>query len=127
MQDEIFGPILPIFKYEVVDEVIDFIHSKPKPLSLYLFTADDKLAAFINTNVSFGGGCVNDTLIHVGHSGLPFGGVGASGTGKYHGFHSFETFSNKKGILKRGTWVEFQFRFPPYTDKMLKLLKKIIK
>jgi len=125
MQEEIFGPILPIYGYEDIDEVIDFVKSRPKPLALYLFSKDRKLQDKVNKEISFGGGTFNDTLMHIGNIELPFGGVGDSGIGQYHGKYSFETFSHKKSVLKKSFWPDLKFRYPPY--KSLWLLKKIFK
>lgn len=125
MQEEIFGPILPIYSYENIDEVIDFIKSKPKPLALYLFSKSKELQNKISKEISFGGGAFNDTIMHIGNIELPFGGVGESGMGNYHGKYSFETFSHKKSILKKSFWPDLKLRYPPY--KNLWLLKKIFK
>jgi aldehyde dehydrogenase (NAD+) len=125
MQEEIFGPILPIYSYEDIDEVINFVKSKPKPLALYLFSKNKELQEKINKELSFGGGAFNDTIMHIGNIELPFGGVGNSGIGYYHGKYSFETFSNKKSILKKSFWPDLKLRYPPY--KSLWLLKKIFK
>lgn len=126
MQEEVFGPIVSIIQYGDTDEAIAFIHNFDKPLALYVFTEDKQVEQQILDNVSFGGGCVNDTLSHVINHELPFGGVGPSGIGAYHGKHSFEVFSHRKSVLRRSTLVETGILFPPYKDK-LKLLKKILK
>ncbi|MEL3973825.1 aldehyde dehydrogenase [Rossellomorea oryzaecorticis] len=126
MQDEIFGPIFPVMEFEVLDEVIEFINDRPKPLALYLFTSDDDVADKVNSSVSYGGGCVNDTLMHLATPYLPFGGVGESGIGNYHGESSFSTFSHYKSILKQTTKFDFSFRYP--NSKFgLKILKKLFK
>ncbi len=126
MQDEIFGPLLPVIEYDNLDEIIRIINSRPKPLSLYVFTEDKEVEAKVIENLSFGGGCVNDTVSHIVSPYLPFGGVGASGIGSYHGKSSFETFSYQKSILKRNTKFDPKFIYPPYSYKKLKLLKKIL-
>ena len=99
MENEIFGPILPIIAYDDFDEAIDLIRTKPKPLSLYLFSEDENSSERILNELSFGGGAINDTLMHLANPNLPFGGVGASGIGKYHGKYSFDTFSHDKSYI----------------------------
>jgi aldehyde dehydrogenase (NAD+) len=126
MQDEIFGPILPIMEYRDLDEVINMINSHPKPLSLYLFTEQITVENEVLSRVSFGGGCVNDTISHVANSNLPFGGVGNAGMGAYHGKYSFDTFSHAKSILKKSTKMDIKIVFPPYGDK-LKFVRKLLK
>lgn len=126
MQNEIFGPLLPILSYSSLTEVITLINSKPKPLSLYVFTEDKKVATEVLNKISFGGGCINDTISHVASSNMPFGGVGNSGMGFYHGRDSFETFSHRKSVLKKGTWMDIKLIFPPYKDRA-KLVKKILR
>ncbi|MGL6103827.1 MAG: aldehyde dehydrogenase family protein, partial [Exiguobacterium acetylicum] len=111
MQDEIFGPILPVLTYREIEEVIAFVNERDKPLALYLFTENKAVEHRILERISFGGGCVNDTLMHVAQHHLPFGGVGASGMGGYHGKYSFETFSHRKGIVKNTTAFDLPFRY----------------
>ena len=126
MKEEIFGPILPILSYQSEDDIDKIISSFDKPLSLYLFS-ENKF--FINTvlkKYSFGGGCINDTVIHLVNNNLPFGGVGNSGMGAYHGKLSFDIFSHKKSIVKRGTWLDIPLRYAPYGDK-LKAIRKLLK
>lgn len=127
MQEEIFGPILPVLEYDNLSEIIHLINSRPKPLALYLFTTNHDTEQKIVQSISFGGGCINDTIIHVSSPHIPFGGVGDSGMGGYHGKWSFETFSHKKGILKNLGSSDISLRFPPYNDKKLMLVKKILK
>ncbi|WP_323704342.1 aldehyde dehydrogenase [Mammaliicoccus sp. Dog046] len=117
MEDEIFGPILPIMTYESFGDAIQYIKSKPKPLALYLFSEDENHTDEVVNRLSFGGGCINDTLLHVGNFNLPFGGVGHSGIGKYHGKSSFELFSNVKGMMFKTTKLETGVLFPPYKGK----------
>ena len=117
MEDEIFGPILPIMSYNAFGDAIQFIKNKPKPLSLYLFSEDENHTDEVVNRISFGGGCINDTLMHVGNHNLPFGGVGHSGIGRYHGKASFELFSNQKGIMFKTTKLETGVLFPPYKGK----------
>lgn len=127
MEDEIFGPILPILEYHKIDDVIMEINKRPKPLSLYLFTNDKEVENNIINNISFGGGCINDTITHLTNPYLPFGGVGASGIGSYHGEESFNTFSHKKSILKRSTKINLNFIYPPYSEFKLRIIKWLMK
>lgn len=126
MQEEIFGPLLPILEFDCLKEVITIINAHPKPLALYLFTTDKWREAAVMRNISFGGGCVNDTVIHVSHHGLPFGGVGASGMGQYHGKASFDTFTHEKSVMEKSNVLDMPFRYPPFTMP-LALLKKLMK
>jgi acyl-CoA reductase-like NAD-dependent aldehyde dehydrogenase len=126
MQDEIFGPILPIFEFETMEDVIDRIRSKPKPLSLYLFTNDRSVLEAILRNTSSGGVCINDTVSHIVGSGLPFGGVGESGFGSYHGKASFDTFTHPKSVLRRSFSFDARMKYPPYQVE-LKKIKRILK
>jgi len=124
MQDEIFGPILPILSYSDENEIDDIITNYEKPLSLYIFSKNKIFTNKILKRFSFGGGAINDPLIHFGNHRLPFGGVGASGIGAYHGKHGFDTFSHHKSVSKRGTWFDPPIRYAPYKNK-LSLLKKM--
>lgn len=126
MSDEIFGPILPILVYEDLDNVIKFINHREKPLALYYFSESKKKIKYVITSTTSGGVTINDTIIHVANPNLPFGGVGNSGVGKYHGKESFETFTHNKSVMKRGTFIEFNIRFAPYKNK-LNLVKRIMK
>ncbi|NDI33168.1 aldehyde dehydrogenase [Chengkuizengella sediminis] len=126
MQDEIFGPILPVMEYNNVDEIINMINNRPKPLALYVFSESKQIQDQIINNVSYGGGCINDTMYHIATPHLPFGGVGHSGVGAYHGKHSFETFSHIKSILKQTTLFDLPFRYPTMKNG-LKYAKKIFK
>jgi aldehyde dehydrogenase (NAD+) len=126
MKDEIFGPLLPILSYENETEINTIISKYEKPLSLYVFTEDKKFAQKIIKQYSFGGGCINDTVVHFSNKRLPFGGVGHSGIGAYHGSLSFDTFSHKKGIVKKANWLDLPMRYAPYKDK-LKSIQKILK
>lgn len=125
MQEEIFGPLLPILPYRRLEEALDRIRQRPKPLALYLFTRSKAVEARVLREVSFGGGCVNDTVLHLATSHMPFGGVGESGMGGYHGRYSFETFSHFKSVLKRWAKPDVSLRYAPYDGKM-KLLKKLM-
>jgi aldehyde dehydrogenase (NAD+) len=126
MQEEIFGPILPIIPYQNQEDIEHIIWNLDKPLSLYVFSKNQTFIKSVQDKFSFGGGVINDTLIHFGNDKLPFGGVGASGIGNYHGEYGFYAFSNLKPIVKRGLWFDPTFRYAPYKSK-LKLLKKVFK
>lgn len=125
MQEEIFGPILPVLEYQSLEEAIAFINQRPHPLALYLFSNDKEQQQQVIENTISGGICINDTVMHLGVLGLPFGGIGNSGIGNYHGKASFDTFSHYKSILKRSFWLETNLRFPPYQGK-LKWLKFLL-
>ena len=125
MQEEIFGPILPILTYRKLDDALSRIRQRPKPLALYLFTQDKQTEEKVLGQVSFGGGCVNDTILHLATSYMPFGGVGESGMGGYHGKHSFDTFSHLKSILHRAARPDVSLRYPPFDGKM-KILRKLL-
>ncbi|HHD2752001.1 TPA: aldehyde dehydrogenase [Clostridium perfringens] len=126
MEREIFGPILPILNFEDLDDVINIINSKDKPLALYYFSEDkNKIEKILNTTSS-GGVTINDTLVHVSSTYLPFGGVGNSGMGEYHGKYSFDLFSNKKGVMDRKTFLDINLRYAPFQNK-LTIIKKIMK
>ncbi|MGL4739569.1 MAG: aldehyde dehydrogenase [Sarcina sp.] len=125
MQGEIFGPIMPIIEFERLEEIVDEINSKDKPLALYYFSQNSQKLKYILKYTSSGGVTLNDTVMHVSSSYLPFGGVGTSGMGAYHGKESFLTFSNKKSVLERGTWLDIPIRYAPFKEK-LSLAKKIM-
>ncbi len=126
MRDEIFGPLLPILTWENQDDIHKIVTHYEKPLSLYVFTTNNSFAEKMITSYSFGGGCVNDTIIHFSNENLPFGGVGNSGMGAYHGKYSFETFSHQKAIVKKRNWFDNPVRYAPYGNK-LKWIKKVLK
>jgi aldehyde dehydrogenase (NAD+) len=126
MQEEIFGPLLPIITYKNEEEIDKIISRYEKPLALYVFTDDKKFARKTILDYSFGGGCVNDTVIHFANKRLPFGGVGHSGIGAYHGQLSFDTFSHHKGIVKKANWLDLNLRYAPYTSSKINTLKKIL-
>lgn len=128
MQDEIFGPILPVFEFENQEEIFNIVNNFPNPLALYLFTNNHKMINSVHDNISFGGGCVNDTVMHLTSPYLPFGGVGTSGTGNYHGKASFDTFTHEKSILHKRFWCDLTFKYPPYgkKDKLLKRLMNLL-
>ncbi|KMJ57688.1 aldehyde dehydrogenase [Bacillus sp. LL01] len=127
MQEEIFGPILPVLEYRDLKEAMTQINDRPKPLALYVFTENKEVEELVIEGTSFGGGCVNDTVTHLTNPYLPFGGVGTSGIGSYHGKNSFETFSHKKSVMKKSTKFNLSFLYPPYSDKSIKMLKKFMK
>ena len=125
MQEEIFGPVMPIITFDNIEEVIKHQSTLPKPLALYMFSMNRKNINLVTNRLSFGGGCVNDTIIHLATSQLPFGGVGESGMGAYHGREGFEAFSHTKSIVDKKTWIDLPVRYQPYKklyEKMIKLL-----
>ena len=126
MKDEIFGPLLPILTYDSEADLHVIISKYEKPLSLYVFTKNNSFAKKIIETYSFGGGCINDTLVHFSNKRLPFGGVGHSGIGAYHGRLSFDVFSHSKGIVKKANWLDLTMRYAPYKDK-LTTIKKLLK
>ncbi|WP_264564631.1 aldehyde dehydrogenase [Flavobacterium sp. N3904] len=126
MKDEIFGPLLPILTYKEESEISAILLKYEKPLALYVFTDDKKFAKKIVTNFSFGGGCINETVMHFSNKRLPFGGVGHSGIGAYHGKLSFDTFSHQKGVIKKATWLDLPLRYAPYNNKLASI-KKLLK
>lgn len=123
MQEEIFGPILPVLTFSTYEDVIETISKNPYPLSLYHFTSDKKNEKLIRRSVQFGGGAVNNTIVHLSNPDLPFGGIGSSGYGAYHGKQSFDTFSHRKSIMKTATWLDLSLRYPPYKEGKKKLAK----
>lgn len=126
MEDEIFGPILPILEYESIVEVIEDIKMRPRPLALYVFSTNSKVVDKIINSLSFGGGCVNDTIMHLTNPHMPFGGVGNSGIGAYHGKYSFDTFTHYKSISNKSLSPDIDTRYPPYKGK-LKWVRKLLK
>lgn len=126
MQEEIFGPLLPIMTYQNIDDAFQFVQSRPKPLALYLFSEDENTSDRVLNELSFGGGAINDTLLHLANPHLPFGGVGASGIGHYHGKYSFDTFTHDKSYIFKTTKLESGLFFPPYQGK-LDAIKKLFK
>jgi len=116
MKEEIFGPILPTMGYEDVEQVISFINARPKPLALYLFTSNENIIKSVTTKTSSGGVSVNDVIMHYCNSNMPFGGVGTSGMGSYHGKFGFRTFSHSKAVLLKSRYLDASIRYPPYSD-----------
>lgn len=127
MQEEIFGPILPVILYSSLDEAIDFINARPRPLALYYFDHNSRRVQEVLDRTVAGGVTINDCMFHVGQPNLPFGGVGASGMGHYHGFDGFETFSKKKGVFLQSRWTPLGLLRPPYGAKARTILKMLIK
>lgn len=126
MQDEIFGPILPILSFTNFHQALNSILELEKPLSAYIFTNNNEEKNLFTQKLSFGGGCINDVVMHLGNDNLPFGGVGNSGMGSYHGKFGFETFSHQKAILDRATWGEPDLKYPPYSENKIKWIKKLL-
>jgi aldehyde dehydrogenase (NAD+) len=126
MQEEIFGPLLPVLEYDTIAYVLEEIRNRPKPLALYIFSDNKEIQQQVLTQASFGGGCVNDTVYHFTSPYLPFGGVGSSGIGNYHGKGSFDLFSHRKSILKQTTLFDIPFRYP-HLKNGLKRIKMFLK
>ena len=123
MQEEIFGPISPLFSFSNTQEIYDIIKKHPNPLSLYVFTNDTQFEEEIIGKISFGGGCVNNTLMHLVDPNLPFGGIGNSGTGAYHGEAGFKAFSHQKSVVKTANWFDLRQKYPPYNAQSLKIIR----
>ena len=127
MQEEIFGPVLPVMSFREISEVITFVTEREKPLALYLFTENKETEKKILKFCSFGGGCINDTIIHLATSRMGFGGVGSSGMGSYHGKLSFETFSHRRSIVKKYNWLDLPMRYQPYKWWKKRLVEMFLK
>ncbi len=127
MQEEIFGPILPVLTFTDLNQAVKNVQLLPKPLSCYVFTSSDQVKNKIIKEISFGGGAINDTIMHISNPNLPFGGVGSSGFGSYHGQAGFNCFSNFKSILDKPTWYESSLKYAPYTQRKLAIIKKLLK
>ncbi len=127
MQEEIFGPVLPMIEVDGLDEAIRFVNARPRPLALYLFSSDRAVQRRVLRDVRFGGGCINDTIIHLATSRMGFGGVGESGMGSYHGKRSFDTFSHEKSIVNKSTLLDLPVRYMPYTRLRAKLLRLFLR
>lgn len=127
MREEIFGPILPILEYASLDETLSALERRPTPLALYLFTKNRATERRVFETLRFGGGCVNDTVVHLSNHHLPFGGVGPSGMGAYHGRTGFETLSHRKSVLHKGLWFDVPLRYPPYLAKIFRLVRLILR
>ncbi len=127
MGEEIFGPVLPVLTFEKIDDLILEINAQPHPLALYIFSSDAKAIKKVTELCAFGGGCVNDTIIHLATTHMGFGGVGASGMGSYHGKDGFDCFSHRKSIVDKSTLIDMSIRYQPYTKKKEKLLRRFLK
>jgi|TARA_R100000479_G_scaffold33554_3_gene14060 aldehyde dehydrogenase (NAD+) len=127
MQEEIFGPILPVLSYSNLEEAISEVRKFPKPLSCYVFTNNKKTKRKILNEISFGGGAINDAVMHISNPNLPFGGVGQSGIGNYHGKAGFDCFTHYKSILDKPTWLELPIKYSPHTKRKLKWIKRIMR
>lgn len=125
MKDEIFGPILPVITFKDRTDLIEQLRYQPNPLALYVFSSNKNFVDFVLQNVPFGGGCVNDTLGHLANHHLPFGGIGNSGMGNYHGFKSFTCFSHEKAVLYKSFWPDFKLRYPPY-GKRFEIIRRFL-
>lgn len=125
MEDEIFGPILPILTYDKLDDVVSMLGDMPKPLALYMFSENKNNIKLITERCSYGGGCINDTIIHLATSEMGFGGVGESGMGSYHGKIGFDAFSHTKSIVDKKTWLDLPMRYQPYTNKFYEKLIRL--
>ncbi|MCZ4318676.1 aldehyde dehydrogenase [Aequorivita viscosa] len=127
MQEEIFGPILPVIPYDTIEEAISIVNSLPKPLSCYVFTKSDSVKKKVLKEISFGGGAINDTVMHITNSNLPFGGVGHSGMGNYHGEAGFKAFTHYKSVMDKPTWLDPSIRYYPHTPFRLKLMRWLLR
>ena len=125
MAEEIFGPILPVLTYTDLSTLIGHLQDKPRPLALYLFTRSGETERKVVSSLAYGGGCVNDTIVHLAVSGLPFGGVGSSGMGACHGKAGFDTFTHRKSVMRKGR-LDVPVRYPPYDEKRIGILKKLL-
>jgi aldehyde dehydrogenase (NAD+) len=126
MKDEIFGPVLPLITYRDRNEVLEWIERNPYPLALYLFTGDSETEDFFIERVRFGGGCINNAILHLANHELPFGGVGTSGIGQYHGKHGFDVFTRPKSVVRSPSWFDVPLTYPPYRNN-LKWLRMFFK
>tara|TARA_R110002020_G_scaffold86758_2_gene214203 strand:- start:7011 stop:8381 length:1371 start_codon:yes stop_codon:yes gene_type:complete len=126
MREEIFGPLLPVLTYRSIEEAIAFVTARPKPLALYLFSNTKAVREKVLDETSAGGVCINDVVMHLAVPGLPFGGVGISGMGAYHGRASFDTFSHKKSVLVKSEWFDLPLRYAPFTAAKMKWLRRLM-
>lgn len=127
MGEELFGPLLPVMTYETLEEAVAFVQNRPKPLALYIFSKDRGHIDWIQQNISYGGGCVNDTIIHLATSQMCFGGVGMSGMGSYHGKYGFDTFTHEKSTVDKGCWLDLPMRYQRYTPMKEKLIRMFLR
>lgn len=127
MQEKIFGPVLPVLTFDPLEQVIRKVNSLPHPLALYIFTSDKKTAASVLSHTRFGGGCINDVIIHLATSEMGFGGFGESGMGSYHGKAGFDAFTHYKSIVYKKTWLDLPMRYQPYQNLYKKMLRMFLK
>ena len=127
MNEEIFGPVLPVLTYDNFDDAIRFIKEREKPLALYIFSKDKVHIKAVQDGITYGGGCVNDTVVHLSNPNMPFGGVGYSGMGSYHAKQGFDTFTHEKSTLRKALWLDIPVRYAPYNEKLVKVLKLLLK
>lgn len=127
MEDEIFGPLLPVLSYDTLDDAIRTVARRPNPLACYVFTSRPETERRVIEEIPFGGGCVNNALIHLANPNIPFGGVGQSGMGAYHGKDSFDTFSHRKSVVKSSFMMDVKLKYPPYTKDRLGLIRKFMR
>ena len=127
MKEEIFGPILPVITFDTFEDVYEILKDLPKPLALYMFSENKERIKFVTHHLRYGGGWINDTIIHLATNEMGFGGVGESGMGSYHGYDGFLAFSHQKSIVDKKTWVDLPMRYQPYTNNKDKLIKKFLK
>jgi aldehyde dehydrogenase (NAD+) len=127
MRDEIFGPILPVTSLPDLDSAVRYIRRQPKPLALYIFSEKKEIQRQLLAGIAFGGGCINDTLVHMSSPHVPFGGVGNSGMGQYHGKFSFDSFSHYKTVLKKSRYADLSLRYHPYRETDNQLIRKMLK
>ncbi len=126
MQEEIFGPVLPVLSVRDFEEAIAFVNARPRPLALYAFSASGETCRRVIEQTQSGSVCINDGVLQLAVPGLPFGGIGPSGMGAYHGRHTFETFSHRKAVLMRSTRLDLSLRYPPYTERKFRWLRRLI-
>ena len=126
MKDEIFGPLLPIVTYNDASDLLEYVGEHQYPLASYIFTGDKRIKKVLTHQMHFGGGCVNDTVIHLATENMPFGGIGDSGMGQYHGKWGFDTFTHYKSVVDKATWLDLQMRYPPYTPRKRDLIRRFL-
>ena len=126
MQEEIFGPLLPVLTFRETAEIYPIVAANPTPLAFYLFTTDKAQERELTQRVSFGGGCINDTIIHLATTEMGFGGMGESGMGSYHGKAGFDTFTHYKSMVNKANWLDLKMRYQPYSEGMLKLAEDVL-
>lgn len=127
MKEEIFGPLLPVLEFECIEDIAEKINSMDSPLALYIFASDKKVIKYVTSSIRYGGGCINDTIVHLATTEMPFGGVGASGMGAYHGKFGFDTFTHYKSIMDKKTFLDLPMRYQPYNKLYDKLIKMFLK